>query len=250
VAIGPAAERAGRGLLLAMGAAGAVALMNGISSSQLGINFPVSGGTYAFARQVGQPFLGFVAGSASVGKEVIGLSVIALTFATYSAQVMPGLPIHLVGAGAMLGVTVINVFGLEVTTKLLIALTVVKVGALLAFAGLSIPEIEPAQLMPAGEVGFLGLVGGAAVFFFAFAGYSRIATIAEEVEEPETVIPRGIIVGFLIAAAIFLLVGAATLGVLGPEETGQSAAPVHAQHFAPSVPGAAGSWLRRPGWRR
>jgi APA family basic amino acid/polyamine antiporter len=42
------------------------------------------------------------------GKEVVGLSVIALTFATYSPQVVPGLPIHLVGALTLPGVTALN----------------------------------------------------------------------------------------------------------------------------------------------
>lgn len=79
VALGPAAESAGRALLLAMSLAGTVALMNGISSSQLGINYPVSERTYAFSWEVAVPFLGFIAGSAFVAKEVIVLSVIALT---------------------------------------------------------------------------------------------------------------------------------------------------------------------------
>ncbi|WP_281964047.1 amino acid permease [Serinicoccus marinus] len=39
-----------------------------------------------------------------------------------------------------------------------------------------------------------GVLEGAGLFFFAFAGYARIATLAEEVTEPGRVIPRAVLV--------------------------------------------------------
>jgi basic amino acid/polyamine antiporter, APA family len=241
VALGPATAAAGHGLLLAMVVAGAVALMNGLSSSQLGINFPVSGGTYAFAREVGHKTASFVAGAAFLGKEIVGLSVIALAFAHYTAQAVPGLPPNLVAAATLVLVTVLNVIGLEPTAKVLIVLTIGKVVLLLAFVGLALPAADPAELTPVLGTGPTGVLAGAAVFFFAYAGYSRIATIAAEIERPRRNVPVGIAVGFAVAAVVFLLVGATTLGVLGPETTGGEEAPVFTA--AEAAVGELGGWI-------
>jgi len=240
VAIGPTADGAGSGLLLAMVLAGAVALMNGIISSQLGIN-------HRFRRYLRLCARGREAGfrvhrgSAFLGKEVIGLSVIALTFATYSAQVIPGLPVHIVAAGAMIAVTVLNVVGLEATTRVLIGLTFLKVGALAAYVAFATPAVEPAEFTPMLGEGPVAILAGAGIFFFAFSGYSRTATIAEEIKDPETNIPRGIILGFAASALLFLLVGAVTLGVLGPEDTGATDAPVF--DAAVAAVGRWGGWV-------
>jgi APA family basic amino acid/polyamine antiporter len=54
------------------------------------------------------------------------------------------------------------------------------------------------------------------LLFFAFAGYARIATMGEEVREPERTIPRAITVALFIAIGIYLLVGLALLRVVDP----------------------------------
>jgi APA family basic amino acid/polyamine antiporter len=124
--------------------------------------------------------------------------------------------------------------------RVLIGVTLGKVLLLLGFIAFAVPSIDPSRLTPILGTGPLGILGGAAVFFFAFAGYSRIATIAGEIKEPRRNIPLGITVGFAIAAAIFLLVGVVTLGVLGAQQTAPQEAPI----FAP----ADAALGRRGGW--
>ena len=41
--------------------------------------------------------------------------------------------------------------------------------------------------------GWYGILQSAGLLFFAFAGYARIATMGEEVRDPERVIPRAIL---------------------------------------------------------
>ena len=62
--------------------------------------------------------------------------------------------------------------------------------------------------------------------FFAFAGYARIATLGEEVRDPQRTIPRAISIALALALAVYAIVAGTTLAVLGPERLASSAAPL------------------------
>src|SRR5690606_13518662 len=71
-----------------------------------------------------------------------------------------------------------------------------------------------------------GVLRSAAILFFAFAGYARIATLGEEVRDPRRTIPRAIGISLALALGIYLLVGATTLSALGPLALSASDAPL------------------------
>ena len=63
--------------------------------------------------------------------------------------------------------------------------------------------------------GLYGVLQAAGLLFFAFAGYARIATLGEEVREPERVIPRAIVMALAGAVVVYAVVAVAVLSVLG-----------------------------------
>ena len=117
---GAATEAAGSGILVAILLGGSVALATGISAAQLGVNNPTEGGAFTWARDFDHPTLGFIAGCGYLGKNLVSMSVIALAFATYLGQVIPGLPAHVVAAAAVLAITGLNLFGIRLTSSVLI----------------------------------------------------------------------------------------------------------------------------------
>ena len=133
---GAATEAAGSGILVAILLGGSVALATGISAAQLGVNNPTEGGAFTWARDFDHPTLGFIAGSGYLGKNLVSMSVIALAFATYLGQVIPGLPAHIVAAAGVLAITGLNLFGIHLTSRVLIGLLAVVV-ALLALYGVA-----------------------------------------------------------------------------------------------------------------
>jgi basic amino acid/polyamine antiporter, APA family len=68
----------------------------------------------------------------------------------------------------------------------------------------------------------------AGLLFFAFAGYARIATLGEEVRDPERTIPRAIPLALGIIVVLYLVVGVAVLTAGGPAVLAASHAPVDA----------------------
>src|SRR5438477_12878433 len=121
-AFGAATEAAGSGILVAMLLGGSVALATGISAAQLGVNNPTEGGAFTWARDFDHDTLGFIAGCGYLGKNLVSMSVIALAFATYLAQAIPGLPARIVAAAGLLAITGLNLFGIQLPSRALIAL--------------------------------------------------------------------------------------------------------------------------------
>src|SRR5438128_943528 len=219
-ALGATAEKAGSGLLLAMIFSGLVALATGLSAASVGIHFPEEGGGFTWSRKFGYPTLGFVAGCAYLGKGIVSTVVIALAFATYTADMAEGLStygMHLVASAAVLLITALNYLGLELNARVLISTLFIQLALLAVFVGFAIPAVEPANLAPVLGPGTLDVLAGAAIFFWSWDGFMRMAIMASEVKDPRRTIPFAVIGGIAMAAVVFVIVGAAALGVLGAD---------------------------------
>lgn len=186
-AVGPAAESAGSLLLLGLLIAAAVAYANDTSSAQLASLYPESGGTHVYARNRLGDYWGFLAGWAFVVGKVASLSAMALTFGTYVYRPLA----RPLGIAAVIALTIVNYRGVEKTARLTRVIVAVVLGAL-AVVVLSVLTGEGTSadnLRDTTGIHALGVLRAAGLLFFAFAGYARIATLGEEVRDPEVTIP-------------------------------------------------------------
>ncbi|WP_127131340.1 APC family permease [Georgenia sp. SYP-B2076] len=228
----PAARAAGVWLLAGLAVAVVVALCNATSSAQLAAAYPTSGGTYVYGRERLGPWWGFAAGWCFVIGKTASCAAMATTFAAYT---VPGPWQRPVAALAVVALTAVGWRGITRTAALarglvavvLVALAVAVVGALLggpAGAGAGAAGVGPAGSGGAG--GPAGVLQAAGLIFFAFAGYARIATLGEEVREPERTIPRAIVTALALVAALYAVVAATLLLTLGPDRLAASPAPL------------------------
>lgn len=201
--VGPAAQAAGTGLLAALVIAALVAYCNALSSAQLAALYPESGGTYVYGRKRLGAFWGFLAGWGFVVGKLASCAAMALTFASYAAPQW----VRPLAVTAVLVMTTVNYFGIETTamlTRAIVIVVLVSLGIVVATT-LYGREIETERLMPLTGTGPHGVLQAAGLWFFAFAGYARLATLGEEVVDPARTIPRAI----PLALGITLLVYAA-----------------------------------------
>src|SRR5207244_7199071 len=131
--------------------------------------------------------------------------------------VVPSYGTHAVARAALLLVTAVNVLGIELDARVLIVTLFVELALLGVLVGFAIPSSQAAHLTPVLGPGVLNVLAGAAIFFWSWDGFMRMAIMASEVKEPRRTIPFAVIGGIVIAAVVFLAVGAATLGVLGAD---------------------------------
>jgi APA family basic amino acid/polyamine antiporter len=67
-------------------------------------------------------------------------------------------------------------------------------------------------------MGFTGVLAAMGLTFIAFEGYDLIATVSEEVREPQKTIPKAILYSLGITISIYLLVVFVCIGAVPPAE--------------------------------
>lgn len=215
-ALAPAARAAGSGVLLALAIAALVAYCNATASARLASRYPDSGGTYVYGRERLGPFWGYLAGWGFVVGKTASCAAMALTVVTYAAPELDQPWRSLVTAGVVVVLTALNYAGVRrsaLATRVLVAFSLV----VLAFVVLAVAvggDADVARLAPTTGFDPLGVVEAAGLLFFAFAGYARIATLGEEVRDPQRTIPKAIRTALGVVLVVYLLVTVATLAQL------------------------------------
>ena len=224
-AIGPAARAAGTGLLIGFVIAAVVAFCNATSSAELAAVYPTSGGTYVYGRMQLGPFWGYLAGWGFVVGKTASCAAMALTVGAYAAPSWQ----RPIAVAAVVAVVMVNYRGVQKTatltrvivTLVLAALAAVVVGVV--FGG----QAEAGRVTDHVLVGgWRGVLESAGLLFFAFAGYARVATLGEEVEDPARTIPKAIPRALAITLVVYLVVAVSALAAVGPDALARSSAPL------------------------
>ena len=211
VSIAVAAGFAGRWVLIAAPLAGLVATFNGLSSAQLAAAHPVAGGTYEYGHRFLDKRLGFTAGwlflvakTASAATAATGAAGYAVALLGVDPDVRRALSLVLVivvttaVAGGVRRTAVLNLVLVSVTITALVVFVTAAFSTESVTAITVGPRPGPGQLLPA--IAFL---------FVAYTGYGRIATLGEEVVDPERTIPRAVITTLVVTAILYTAVAAA-----------------------------------------
>jgi APA family basic amino acid/polyamine antiporter len=224
VAVGPASEAAGSGLLIGLAIAAAVAACNATSSAELAALYPASGGTYVYGRERLGPFWGYLAGWGFVVGKVASCAAMALTVGAYAAPSWQ----RPIAIAAVVGLTGVNLLGVRKTATLTRAIVIIVLLTLgVAVAGSLFGGTASASnfggLVASGPGPILRSAG---LLFFAFAGYARIATLGEEVEDPARTIPKAIPRALAIALSVYAVVALSALAAVGPVALARASAPL------------------------
>jgi basic amino acid/polyamine antiporter, APA family len=218
-------------LILACWAVGALfALAGALSYSELGINFPSSGGEYVYLTHAFGPTWGFMTGWVSFFAGFSApIAAAALAFSDYLGYFFPALKqasTHVVGSGAfslrfgwgqlaacvLIAIfTTLNCFGVGRMAKVQNLLTGTKLAVIAAFvlvgfaAGtgdwhhFSEPAIRssttalPAQFV----ISLLWVMVG-------YSGWNAATYVAEEVKRPERTLPAALAAGTAVVATLYL----------------------------------------------
>ena len=275
VSLGAAQDLAGSLAPAAVLVAAVVALCNATSTAQLAAQHPAAGGTYHYGRERLGPWWGFLAGWCFVIGKTASCAAMALVVAAYLVPEPFQRP---VAALLVVVLTAVNLVGITRTAVLARVLVTVALAALVLTgvrlvagvaaggptggagdgAGAGTWEVPGplagqaaglwdgglAAVAGAGEGGALGivlaLVQAAALMFFAFAGYARVATLGEEVVEPRRTIPRAILLALAAVGAIYLVLSV-ILVLVGPAPGEQGWGPAPFRTALDAV-GAGGVW--------
>lgn len=205
----PAAAIAGPWLPAAIAIAGLIAVLNALSTAQLAMEHPVSGGAYAYGRTEADERVGFTAGWMFLTGKTASAAAIAVIAGRHVW------PEHasIVAAVAIAALAALNMLGIRVTawvSSAIVGVVLLVVVAALAWAAAGGEATLTPAVEPQPEPGGIPVLQAAGMLFFAFAGYARMATLGEEVRDPRRTLPIAIVLGLGLVLALYALTGWAT----------------------------------------
>lgn len=217
--LGLASELARGTTPLAFIIAGIVALITTYSYKNLSVTFPSKGGTVTFIDR------GFGVDLFTGGMNillwlsyVIMISLYAFAFGSYGSALLPAsiqpLSKHLLISGAIVVITVLNLYNAETIAKAELWIVALKIIILCVFvvlgAGLiNIKRLEPAEWTPP-----MQLVAGGMIIFLAYEGFELIANAAEDVHDYRKTLPRAYYSAVLFVIVLYVLIATVTIGNL------------------------------------
>ncbi|MGB9605226.1 MAG: amino acid permease, partial [Bryobacteraceae bacterium] len=208
-----------------------VALAGAFCYSELGINFPSSGGEYVYLTRAYGPTWGFMTGWISFFAGFSApIAAASLAFAGYLGHFWPSLhpdhPVWKIGSGALsLRVggaqavatalitlfTVLNFFGVGLVASIQNVLTATKllvIGSFMVLGLLAGTGSWDHFSQSAARTSCYPLVGQFAISLFwiyvAYSGWNAPTYVAEEIRRPERTLPASLALGTMLVAAVFI----------------------------------------------
>lgn len=223
--LGIIAGVAGPALLVSIGVAALVALLTALSFSEVAAHIPREGSVYEFGHELISPVAGFLAGWMWMLANIFAGAAVALTFAHYVGPALPTIPVQGIAAVLCILFTALNFIGVRRSSMVNVTLVAANLAILAVFivfgiTHLTLGNFQPFVPAPA------GVLLGAYYIFFAYSGFGRAATVAEEIKNPERTVPRAVLMSILISTGFYLCVGVAAVGLVGAPALAQSGVPL------------------------
>jgi amino acid transporter len=248
VLTGLAAETAGPAAIVVFALNGGVTTFTALSYAELASAIPRNGGGYAYVREVFSAPISFVMGWTRWFTYMIAGALYALGFGSNFIEWL-----HLYGIELPLAETFPEAYALLVILVFVAlnalstaasggaetVITLVKIAILGVFVAFGVFAADVGEFRPLFSEGALAVLPAMGLTFIAFQGYDLIATVTEEVEDPQRTIPRAILLSVVVTVVVYLLVVFVAIGTLGAEAlgvAGETAVAQAAEGFMPQLP--------------
>ena len=199
-------------LILAVWFIGALfAICGALSYSELGVNFPSSGGEYVYLTQAFGPAWGFMSGWVSFFAGFSApIAAAALAFSDYSGRYSHGVK-QAVAIGLIATLTIVNLFGVKRVAAIQNVLTGTKliVIATFVFAGFVWGHGDWGHLTTtAARTSTLALPGAFAISLLwvmvGYSGWNASTYVGEELKHPARTLPLSLGIGTAIVTVAYI----------------------------------------------
>ncbi|MCX7207948.1 MAG: amino acid permease [Proteobacteria bacterium] len=234
VLTGTGATVAGPGLVLSFIIGALACGFAALCYAEFASMLPVSGSTYTYAYATLGELIAWMIGWDLMLEYLLASSAVSVGWSGYFQSLLAGFGITLpemltAAAGAVPGkdtlfnlpafaiamvITSLLAFGIKESKRVNNIVVLIKVAVVLLFIAIGVWHVEPANWNPALPYGFSGVFHGAAIVFFSFLGFDAVTCAAEEVKNPATDIPKGVIWSLAICSVLYVIVAAIMTGIV------------------------------------
>lgn len=188
------------------------------SYAELAAAIPKAGGAFDYAYRALGKDLGFIAGMAQNIEFIFAPPAIAFAIGAYFNLFFPQIPVLAIAVFAYLVFTALNIYGIKAAALFELVITLLAVGELLLFTGITLPHFEFRNIeknaFPHGWQGILATIPFAIWFFLGIEG---VANTAEEVVRPQRTLLLGFGSAIITLVILCVLIFLSSIGVNGWE---------------------------------
>lgn len=233
-----AAESAGPSVTLSFVVAAVGCAFAGLCYAEFASMIPIAGSAYTYSYATMGEFVAWIIGWALIMEYALGAATVAVAWSEYLNKLLGGaIPFEwchspfeggYINAPALiilLALTLLLIKGTQESAWVNAIIVFIKVAIVLVFIAVGWSFIDPANhtpyLVPADmpghegvfKHGWGGVLGGAAIVFFAFIGFDAVSTAAQEAKNPSKDMPIGILGSLAICTVLYVLFSYVLTGV-------------------------------------
>ena len=206
--------------------------------SEMTVANPCLGSFRTHATEAYGPYMGFLVGWVYWTGLVLAMSSEATAASLFIKSWFPYLSVPLLAISIVVSITLLNLLGATLVSKLESTLAAVKLLALLMFivvalvlvfgllpgrTPIGLGSLQNAVLFPNG-IG--GLAGSMLIVLFGYAGFEIIGLAASEARNPHQTIPRAINATVISLLSLYIVVIALILPLIGTSDLTSKASPM------------------------
>lgn len=248
-----AGEAAGPAVVLSFIVAAIGCAFAGLCYAEFASMIPVAGSAYTYAYVTMGEFIAWIIGWALVLEYALAAATVAIAWSEYLNNLLVSfkfgavpyewchspMETSLTGVGGIVNLpallilfllTLILIKGTQESAVVNAIIVFVKVTIVLVFIVVGWKFIRPENyepfMIPEGTAGhegfnkhgFGGVLGGAAIVFFAFIGFDAVSTAAQEAKNPKRDMPIGILGSLVICTLLYILFAHVLTGIANWQE--------------------------------
>ncbi|MEW5686822.1 MAG: amino acid permease [Pseudomonadota bacterium] len=232
---GVAAGLAGPAVILSFAVAGLVCACAALCYAEMASLTPQAGSAYTYSYVSLGEGIAWIIGWSLILEYTLVCSAVSVGWSGYASGLIRqagwAVPDAFLAGGVVdvpaiviaLAVTGLLLVGTRESATVNFILVIVKLVALAAFVAFTLPAFDAAHFEPFAPFGYgahdidgtkFGVMGAAAIIFFAFYGFDAISTAAEEAKNPKRDLTIGIVGSMAMCTVIYMVVAAAALGAV------------------------------------
>lgn len=217
---GLAAAGAGSAMPLSYLLAAAIVAPCLLCQVELTTAMPKAGGIYYFLDRSMGPLVGTIGGFGTWIALVLKAAFAVIGVGAYLQLFLPDLPPEPVAVGLAVFFGLINYLGAKKTGRAQVILLVGLLILLSWFSGYGLLSVEAEAVRGIFDPEVAGLVSTAGLVIVSYMGLTKVASVAEEVKNPERNIPLGTFLAFGTATLFYVLGTVVMIGVTGADVLG------------------------------
>jgi amino acid transporter len=232
--IGKAAGEMGNTVWLAFLASMVAAGLTGLSYASLGSRYSRAGGASFFTHHAFKSnFLAYVIGLAVLSSGVTSMAAGSRAFAGYFTSLVSAVPVDLIVLAFCFVIAGVVIRGIRESMWTNMLCTFIELGGLLLVIVVGVNFLGSVDYTsavtvanPAGDLSFSLILSGAVLTFYSFVGFEDIINVSEEVKNPESTMPKAILLAVVIASIIYVTISLVAVSVIPAAELAVSSAPL------------------------